>query len=135
MLMPCPRTLSAIVFTAAVSAVVLGQQPSPQQPPGGRRGGAGLGRGAQQRDRVLPTGTASIGGRVVAADTGKPVKRARVIVAGGGVPRAANTDEQGRYKILSLPSGSYTITATKTGYVDGAYGQRRALRSGTPIEL
>ena len=71
----------------------------------------------------------------MAADTGRPVKRARVIVAGGGRPRAATTDEQGRFRITALPAGTYSITATKTGFVDGAFGQRRALRTGTPVEL
>ena len=35
----------------------------------------------------------------------------------------------------ALPAGSYTITATKSGYVNGAFGQRRASGSGTPVEL
>ena len=74
-------------------------------------------------------------GQGAAADTGRPVKRARVVVAGGGRPRAATTDEQGRFRVTALPAGTYSITATKTGFVDGAFGQRRAVRTGTPVEL
>jgi carboxypeptidase family protein len=120
-----------------------GQQPPSQgqQPPGGRRGGGAGGRGGGRagnpanRDRSAATGTATIAGRVVAADTGKPLKRARVIVAGGGLPHAATTDEQGRYKVATLPAGSYTVSATKTGFIDASYGQRRALGTGTAIDV
>jgi hypothetical protein len=88
-----------------------------------------------QRDVAVPVGTAAIAGKVTAADTGRPVKRARVVVAGGGRPRAATTDEQGRFRVTALPAGSYNVIATKTGFVDGAFGQRRAVRTGTPVEL
>ena len=71
----------------------------------------------------------------MAADTGRALKRARVIVAGGGRPQAATTDEQGRYRVTGLAAGTYNISATKTGFVDGTFGQRRALRTGTPVEL
>jgi protocatechuate 3,4-dioxygenase beta subunit len=81
-------------------------------------------------------GTAVIAGRVVTADTGRPVKRARVIVnAGGRQSRAATTDEQGRFRITDLIAGSYTITASRTGFVDAVYGQRRPLQPGTPVQL
>jgi protocatechuate 3,4-dioxygenase beta subunit len=81
-------------------------------------------------------GTAVIAGRVVTADTGRPVKRARVIVnAGGRQSRAATTDEQGRFRITDLMAGSYTITASRTGFVDAVYGQRRPLQPGTPVPL
>jgi carboxypeptidase family protein len=101
------------------------------------RGGQRGGRGGAPRDnaRVAPTGTATIAGRVLAADTSRPIKRARVIVAGAGRPHATATDEQGRFRVTGLPAGRYTITATKTGFVDGLYGQRRAQRAGTPIDL
>ena len=98
-------------------------------PGGGRRGAA------PQRDVVPQTGTALITGRVLAADTGRPVRRARIVIGGNGRPRAVSTDEQGRYRATGLPAGSYTITAAKSGYVNAAFGQRRATGNGTPIEL
>src|SRR5439155_10393652 len=83
-----------------------------------------------------PQGTAVIAGRVVAADTGRPIKRARVMVsAGGRQARATTTDEQGRFRITDLMGGSYTITASRTGFVDAVYGQRRPLQPGTAIQL
>lgn len=139
------RRSSCIAFGLAVGlaiAVVAQEQPpaqgqgqtaGPGQPQGGGRRGAGAQR--PFRDAAIPTGTGVIAGKVAAADTGRALKRARVVVAGGGRPRAATTDDQGRYRITALPAGTYTITATKTGFVDGAFGQRRALRAGTPIEL
>lgn len=110
-----------------------GRGAGPEPAPVARRGGAGMQRPA--RDQVVPTGTGAISGRVVAGDTGRPLKRARVIVAGGGRPRAATSDDQGRYHVGTLPAGTYTVTASKSGFVDGVFGQRRALRPGTPIEL
>ncbi len=139
-----PALAATFALTLAAAIAVAAQAPpSPQppgqgpgrqgQPPGGGRRGGALQR--PQRDLAAPAGTAVIAGSVMAADTGRPVKRARVIVAGGGRPRAATTDEQGRFRITALPAGTYSITATKTGFVDGAFGQRRALRTGTPVEL
>lgn len=92
------------------------------------------------RDRARPAaaaqGTASIAGRVLTADTGRPVKRARVTVAGGArAGRSTVTDDQGRYTISGLVAASYTVTASKTGFVDAVYGQRRALQPGTPIAV
>lgn len=104
--------------------------------PGGQRG-----RGAMQRPRdarrddARPAGTGVISGRVLAADTGRPIKRARVIVSGGGRPFSATTDDQGRYSLKGLPAASYNISALKAGFVDAVFGQRRAQRAGTPIQL
>ena len=50
-------------------------------------------------------------------------------------PRAASTDEQGRYQITGLPAGTYTVSAAKSGFVDGAFGQRRPSGPGTSVEL
>ncbi len=53
-------------------------------------------------------------------------------VGGGGV---TSTDAEGRYEIKDLPAGRYSISATKSGYVTGQYGQRRPTEPGTPIEI
>jgi len=76
-----------------------------------------------------------IAGRVVAADTGRALRHARVVAGGGGRPHAASTDEQGRYRITGLTAGSYIVSAAKSGFVDGAFGQRRSSGTGTPVEL
>jgi hypothetical protein len=102
----------------------------------GQRGG---GRGAQPvRDGGQPAvGTGRIAGIVVLAGGGTPVRRARVTLSGTelGGSRSAITDDQGRFVFQLLPAGRFTMTASKPGYVDVAYGAKRAGRPGTPIQL
>ena len=88
--------------------------------------------------RAAPaTGTASISGQVLTADTGRPVKRARVLATASDPPltRAVTTDEGGLYQIDELPAGSYTLIVSKTGFVDVSYGQRRPLGPGVRLPL
>jgi protocatechuate 3,4-dioxygenase beta subunit len=90
------------------------------------------------RDTKAPKpGTGIIRGRVVAADTGDPLRRARLALSAPelGKPRFANTDGQGRYEFTGLPPARYSLTASKTAYVSLQFGQRRAFQAGTPIEL
>src|SRR5690606_12130664 len=102
------------------------------------RGGRG-GRGGQPlRDfmqQQAPAGTAVISGRIIAGDTGRPLKRARILATGGGRPFSTTTDDEGRFRLERLPAASYSIAASKTGYVDGVYGQRRPGAPGVPIEI
>jgi hypothetical protein len=120
-------------------------QPPPPQGQGQVQGGQGQGgrgqRGGQgqARDRTqqqLPQGTGSIAGRILTADTGRPVKRARVTVSGGGRGgRTTTTDDQGRYHVTELAAGNYNVSASKNGFVDAVYGQRRPQQPGTPVTL
>lgn len=119
------RTCVTLAIVAVGTALAL-----PAEAQGGRGGAA-----PRDNARPVPTGTGVIAGRVLAADTGRPIRRARVVIAGGGRPRATATDEQGRFRLMDLPAGNYRITVSKTGFVDGAFGQRRTLRDGTPITL
>src|SRR5262245_60786497 len=82
--------------------------------------------------------TARISGRVTSVDGGRPMSRARVMItAGSDLPggRAMLTDESGAFDFTDLPSGRYTVTASKAGYVSISYGQRRPLQAGTPLQL
>jgi protocatechuate 3,4-dioxygenase beta subunit len=45
------------------------------------------------------------------------------------------TDAEGRYEIGDLPSGRYTVTASKSTYVTITYGQTRPLEPGRPLEI
>lgn len=134
--MRSPHLTAFAVIVLAVSTAVAQQPPAPGGQTQGQGGGLGRGgqRQGQPRDPQQPKGTATITGRVVAADTGRPVKRARVFVSGGG-RGGATTDDQGRYSISGLPAGNYTITASKSGFVDAVFGQRRPLQAGTPVQL
>ena len=86
--------------------------------------------------RELKTGTGRIKGRLVAADTGVPVRRAQVRLSGTDVmPQMATTDNEGAYEFRDLPAGRFTVTATKSGFVSVGYGQTRPFESGKPIDL
>jgi hypothetical protein len=124
---------------AVTSLAAWQQQPPPPTGQGGQ-GQGGRGNPGQGRDRAqtpaTPAGTSVIAGRVLTADTGRPLKRVRVSASGGGRGmHSAVTDDQGRYQITDLSAGSYTLSASKTGFVDGVYGQRRPLQPGTPLAL
>ena len=76
-------------------------------------------------------------GRIVTADTGTPVRRAlvRLFSTEDREGRAVATDGEGRYEFKDLPSGRYELNATKGGFVNWAYGQRRASERGKQIDL
>jgi protocatechuate 3,4-dioxygenase beta subunit len=86
-------------------------------------------------------GTGTIRGRVVRADTGEPLRRVEVRVDEWstpnepGEPAATLTDADGRYVLPQLPAGRYQLRASRGGYVDVAYGQRRPFERGRPLEL
>jgi hypothetical protein len=84
-----------------------------------------------------PTGTARIRGRVVAADNGTPLRRAQVRVTAFEVRvmRQATTDGEGRYEVVDLPAGRYSLTVIRNGYVSLQFGQQRPFEPGRPLEL
>src|SRR5207247_5646557 len=85
-----------------------------------------------------PAGTASVRGRIVAADTGKPLRRASVSLSSldsGGRPRTANTNADGRYEFKELPAGRYSLSAARSGYLQLRYGQRRPLEAVRPLQI
>ena len=85
--------------------------------------------------RQFRTGTARILGRAISTE-GTPLRRAQVRVSGQDIPmKTALTDADGRYEFRELPSGRFTVTATKSGYVTVQYGQTRPFESGKTIEL
>ncbi len=92
------------------------------------------------RDRraVSATGTAAIRGRVLAGDTGRPLRRARISVSApelGNDGRNTSTDADGHYEVTDLPAGRYTLLVTRSGYLPLRYGQRRPLEPGMPLQI
>ncbi|PYQ94249.1 MAG: hypothetical protein DMF96_26835 [Acidobacteria bacterium] len=129
------RVLSVSVLIASLGVGVLAQQTAGQRP----------GPGSQQPARdtpalpkdTPPVPTGRITGRVVAADTGRPVKRARVFVTAAELSggRGMMTDDAGVFDLTELPAGRYNLTVSKSGFVSLSYGQRRPLQAGTPLQL
>jgi len=95
------------------------------------RGGPGRGRGNDVQ------GTSAIRGLITAGDTNTPLRRAQVTASSPETrsQRAASTDANGRFELLNLPAGRWTVSASKGGYVSQQYGQRRAFESVEPIDL
>ncbi len=116
--------LGVIVHTQAIRP---GQVASPERPD----------RDTPSPDRTqAPARTGRISGRVVAADTGRPIVRARVMLGtatGGG--RTAVTDADGAFDFGELAAARYNLSASRNGYVSLSYGQRRPHLPGTPLQL
>lgn len=132
------RVLSVGIFAFLVGttyAPVAGQTPPRDPRP-------------QASGRQIPVGTAAISGVVLSADTGAPLRNARVtlngtagvIPAGRGVPPPTNstpqpptlpvtrmvaTDAQGRFTFARLAQGRYSVAVSRDGYLQASYGQRR----------
>jgi hypothetical protein len=129
--MRAPWTVA--VFTLGMAAAIgSAQSPRPGQAPP---------RDTPSRPTTqtpsTPVTTARVTGRVVAADTGRPISRARVALSGPALPegRATLTDAEGRFEVAALPGGRYTVTAGKAGFITIAFGQRRPFQPGTPLQV
>jgi len=77
-----------------------------------------------------------IRGRVFAADTDTPLRRARITwssdsstTSGAGPqgPPGVMTDNNGRYEIPNLPAGRYHVLARRSGYLQMDFAARRAI--------
>src|SRR5690242_20269815 len=67
----------------------------------------------------------SVDGVVVRVGTSEPIAKAIVEITGGnGVRYAVATESDGRFEFKNLSPGSYKVTVSKNGYLNGAYGQR-----------
>lgn len=126
-------TRAIAAFTFAASALVGAALVTAQDQPIG-----GFVPFVPPRDaRQQATGSASIRGRVLTADSGTPIRRAQVraISPETRASRLATTDGQGRYELRDLPAGRWQLSASKAGFVTLRYGQRRPFELGLPLEL
>ena len=119
--------MTHIILSLALGAL---QQLPPPPPPMPMGGGA--------RDNAAPrTGTSRIRGRVIAGDTGQPLRKALIRI---GAPelretRVTTSDTDGKYEFTELPAGRYSVFVSKGSYVSLSYGQLRPFESGKPLEL
>ena len=133
--------VSCLVGLVFISTVVSAQPPAPPSPmiidmPAGVQGVAMPQMPPRDNAQPAKPGTATIRGRVLAADTGQPLRKAQVRVAGEmRENRLATTDADGKYEFKLLPAGRYNISASKGSYVGLQYGQQRPFEPGKPLEI
>jgi hypothetical protein len=130
-LSPTPWKFTPAVLRAQAPPVPQGAAqpgppaPRPQMPP----------RDAATTE--APRGTARIRGRVVAVDTGAPLRRAQVRLSSPElrVNRLATTDAEGRYEFPELVAGRYNISVSRNGFVTLSFGQQRPFEQGRPLDI
>jgi hypothetical protein len=83
--------------------------------------------GAQDRDRAEAAKTGRLVGRVIAAESGRPIMRAQVGLIRVSETRPFSfvfTNETGLYSFDQVPQGRYTLVAQKPGaYLETFYGR------------
>jgi protocatechuate 3,4-dioxygenase beta subunit len=92
-----------------------------------------------QTPPARPPDPALVTGRVVEAESGTPIPAAIVTAVPTGQNPAAGssvlTDEAGRFFFDNLGAGRYDLTATKPGWIAGAFGRHRPLEDLAPLEV
>lgn len=82
-----------------------------------------------------------IRGRITAADTGKPLRRASVTILPAGPSASAsgritaNTNSLGQFEAKNVPPGLYYVSSARLGFIGLQYGQRRPLERGVTVEV
>ncbi len=126
-------TFGATVLLLIPLALAAQQAPSSPVTPGAQATGS-PGTTKPRQSGNEQTGSATIRGRVVRADTGEPLRRVQVRAI-ATESHTALTDSDGRYELTNLPAGSFQLTASKGGFVETQYGQRRPFRAGRALAL
>lgn len=92
--------------------------------------------GSPQDPPRAAAATGTIAGRISDGDSGSPLARARVILTSPALSasRVTITAGDGVYRFDALPPGGYVVRATRSGYVGGAYGERR-LSGPVPLSI
>jgi hypothetical protein len=87
-------------------------------------------------DKPIGRGTGIVFGKTVEFGTTRPVAGAIVTLGLPGVaPLRVIADAQGQFVFRDLPKGGFTLSATKFGYIDGAYGRVRPSGPAQSIDL
>jgi protocatechuate 3,4-dioxygenase beta subunit len=129
----CVVTCLVLWSASPVRADLLDQQQAPVSP--------SPPRSADPRDGEIKDakGTAVLKGRIVAGDSGKPLRRARVTIRatelGSEGQRTTSTSLDGRYEFRDLPAARYRVSVARSGYLSLDHGQRRPGEIGRPVQL
>lgn len=114
-----------MLLSVVLASIVLSAQPATPlpQPPA--------------RDGAATKGTASVKGRVTAADSGRPMRRVQIRLSSPELTEAKSmsTTAEGIFEFKDLPAGRYTISAERPGFLRLQYGQRRPGEPGRPLQL
>ena len=119
------------VGSAVLWSITLAAQappgPDPAAPP----------RDPSARPASAVVGTAVVRGRVVSADTGLPLRRAKVSLRDAREPqgRSVTTDAAGAFAFEAVSKGRYRLRASKARYVTTALGARRTGTPGRAFDL
>jgi len=129
------RVLVWLVGFVLVPVLGFGQQPA--IPAGAPQAGQPPQGPARDTSQTARTGTATLRGRVVAADTGQPLRKAQVRIVAPDIRenRMTSTDGDGKYEFKEVVPGRYTVSASKGSYVSLQYGQQRPFEPGKPLEI
>jgi len=117
------------VLTIGIPAIVIAQTAIPPE------------QRTPARDAKPPAerGTAVIRGRVVAGDTGRPLRRARITLTsaelGPEARRTVSTNLDGAFEIKELRAARYRLSVARGGYLSLEYGQRRPGEQGRPVQI
>ena len=97
----------------------------------------GLGAQTSALPQSPKTGTASITGRVITADTGAVVRAAVVWLMTPVDEWTTTSDPDGRFLFPHLPAGSYTLKVRKPGFVATEFGDPKSSAFGgvDPIQV
>ena len=93
---------------------------------------------AAKTEKPRRTDTCSIGGLVVKASTGEPLKKAGVYLQATDDPRSgysAHTDAAGHFAIDRIEPGRYRLQVEHTGYLSQSYGETSSTNSGAVLTL
>jgi len=142
--------MQPLALLLVTGLVVAGPAPDPTQsppskPPSSTASGASpqgaatpqVTKPARDARPTAPAGAGVIRGRILSADTGDPLRHARVELSAAELRtvRAVPSDLEGRFEFQRLPPGRFSLRASKNGYVTLGYGQHRSFQSGRRIEL
>ena len=125
--------LAATILAVLASVRVMGQQSPPSTP----LASGAPGQITQPLPSASPTpvtsySTATIRGRVLRADNSRPLEGVRVRTTSGAL---AFTDADGRYELKKVGPGNLESSASRSGFIEMYYGQRRPRdpRRGTEL--
>src|SRR5688500_4942466 len=95
-------------------------------------------QGVRDHRTLTGVGTAAITGAVVSDEReARPLRRARVSITGSelDIGRTTVTADDGTFSFEQLPSGRYSVTASKDGFVSMSAGADRPGRPGVGVEV